>query len=255
MDAEPSAFDSCVQSASILRGAAKIPPKFISISSDFPQTPKFKFPSVMPEHRFAKGQPEWHFVDQRFQCARRCAGAGKIRMGPSPEVAMPVSTVVSLHSEPQRVPRKTPAIQRDLSRKECIGMRCSRESDPALGAQRYAKRGTISHIPRNRAPLNFEPSPAGVLSDFIVANAEVERILFSGAEIQTLQGESLNEALRFSIPRKPCGPHLDGHPTRIAKATAPARIHQQVSEPPRPTTVRQSQTDKPDLVAAPGRER
>src|SRR5208282_5950741 len=103
-------------------------------------------------HRFAKDQPEGHFVYQGFECARfRCArtpvGAGKISMGPSPEVAMPVSAVVSLHSEPQRVSLKSPAIQRDVAGKKRIGMRGARESNPALVAQRGAKRGTVMQVP------------------------------------------------------------------------------------------------------------
>ncbi len=105
------------------------------------------FSPFMPEHGFAKDQPEWHFVDQCFQRAGARIGAGKICMRPSPEVAMPVSTVVSLNSEPQRVPLKTPAIQRDPAGKKRVGMRGSRESNPALVAQRDAKRGTIMQSP------------------------------------------------------------------------------------------------------------
>jgi len=255
MDARPSAVDRRFQSPSVLLSTTKIPRKFIGrISSDLLQIPELVFFPIMPEHRFAKDQSEWHFVYQCFQCARRCAGQGKIRMRPSPEVAMPVSAVVSLHSKPQGVPLKTPAIQRDLSGKTSVGMRGSRESNPALIAQGDTKRGSILQIPCNRVPLNFQPSPAGALSDFLGTDAEVERILFSGAEIQTSPGKSLNETLRFSILRKPRRPHLDGHPARVAGATAPTRIHQQIAEPPRPAALRQSQTNKPDFVTAAGRE-
>ena len=106
-------------------------------------------------------------------------------------------------------------------------------------------------VPSNRAPSYLQCSSAGVLADSVFADLEVEWILPSGAEIQTLQGKSLNEALRFPIPRKPCGPHLDGHPLRVACATTPSGIHQQISEPPRPAAIRQSQTNKPDFVTAP----
>src|SRR5208282_540861 len=180
-------------------------------------------------------------------------GAGKIGVRPDPEGAMAVSAVVSLNAEPQRVTLKAPGIQRDLAGKKRVGMRCARESNPALVAQRDAKRRTVMQVPRNRVSPNFQCSAAGVLSDSILADLEVEWILPSGAEIQTLQGKPLNKALRSSIPRKPCGPHLDGHPLRVACATAPARIHQQISEPPRSTAVRQSQTNKPDFVTAPNR--
>jgi len=209
----------------------------------------------MPEHRFAKDQPEWHFVYQCFKGAGMCVAAGKVRVGPSPEVAMPVSAVVSLHSEPQRIARKAPAIKHDLAGKKRVGMRGSRESNPALVAQRDPKCGTTVQVPRNCVPRNLHFSSARVLADFMVADLEVERTLPAGAELQTLQRKFLREALRFSIPRKPRGPHLDGHPTRVACATAPAGIHQQISEPPRPAAVRQSQTNKPDFVAAPGRKR
>src|ERR1039458_9015792 len=133
-------------------GQRKIPPQFMWLSSDLLQIPEFVRLPLMPEHRFAKDQPEWHFVYQGFECAcfpcaRTAVGAGKIGMGPSPEVAMPVSAVVSLNSEPQRIPFKTPAIQRDLAGKKRVGMRGSRESNPALVAQRDAKLGSTVQIP------------------------------------------------------------------------------------------------------------
>jgi hypothetical protein len=91
-------------------------------------------------------------------------------------------------------------------------------------------------------------------ADFVVADSEVEWILHSGAEIQTFQRQPLNEALRFSIPRKPGRPSLHRHSTGVACATVPPRIHQQISKPPRPATVRKSETKKPDFVTAPGGE-
>ena len=109
-------------------------------------------------------------------------------------------------------------------------------------------------IPLNRVPLNFQCSSAGAFADFVVADSEVEWILHSGAEIQTFQRQPLNEALRFSIPRKPGRPNLHGHSTGIACATTPPRIHEHISEPPRPATVHQSETKKPDFVTASGGE-
>ena len=252
MDARPSAIDRCFQSESTLCGTMKIPRQFVWISSDLLQIPEFVFFSLMPEHRFAKDQPEGHFVYQCLQCARTSHRSGKIRMRPSPEVAMPVSAVVSLHSEAQRIAFEAPAIERDLAGKKRVGMRRSRESNPALVAQRDAKCGTIADSHEiawpstSNAPWQ-EFSPISLLPIL-----EVEWILPSGAEMQAFQGKSLNEALRLSIPRKPRGPHLNGHSARVACATAPARIHQQISEPPRPAAVRQSQTNKPDFVTAPG---
>jgi len=86
----------------------------------------------------------------------------------------------------------------------------------------------------------------------MIADSKVEWTLPSRAEIQTLQGKSLNEALRLRTPRKPRGPYLDRHPPRVTQTTAPSRIHQQISEPPCPATVRQSQTNKPDFITVPG---
>jgi hypothetical protein len=42
----------------------EIPPEFIGISFDLLQIPEFVLLPIMPEHRFTKDQPEWHFVDQ-----------------------------------------------------------------------------------------------------------------------------------------------------------------------------------------------
>jgi hypothetical protein len=193
---------------------------------------------LVPEHSFAKDQPEGHFVYQGFECARICVGAWKMRMGPSPKIAMPISAVVSLNSEPKRVAFKGLAIQRDLAEKKRVRMRCPRESNPTLVAQRDAKHGTIVQIPRDGVPLNLQCSPAGALADFVATDSEVEWTSLSVAETQALQGKSLNEAFRRSISRKPYGPHLDGHPVRLTTATASARIHQQISEPPRPGTIR-----------------
>ena len=176
-------------------------------------------------------------------------------MRPSPKVAMSVSTIVPLHSEPQSVPRKTPAIEHDLPGKKCIGMRCAGESNPTFVAERDVKPGTPAQLPRNRVPSNVERSAAEILANLVLAAAKVKWIVPAGAEIQALQRKSLNEALRLSLPWKPRGPHLYGQPARVARATAPSRIHQQISEPPRPAAIRQSHTNKPDFVTPAGRER
>ena len=172
-------------------------------------------------------------------------------MRPRPEVAMPVSAVVSLHSKPQRLSFETPAIQPDHAGKNRVGMRRSRESNPALVAQRDPKFGMILQIPRDRMPSNFQFSAAGALADFILAHSEMKWILSSGAEIQPLQPKPLNKAFRFSIPGEPRSPHLHGHPVLVSRATAPSRIHQQISEPPCPAAIGQSQTKKPYFVTAP----
>src|ERR1022692_883607 len=109
-------------------------------------------------------------------------------------------------------------------------------------------------VPRNRVPVTLQLSSARTLVDFVVTDSEVEWILPSRAEIQAPQRKSLNEALRSSVPRKPGGPHLNRHPAWVAGATALARVHQQISKPPRPAAVREAHTNKPDFVTASGRE-
>jgi len=183
MDARPSAIDSCFQSETVFCETTKIPRQAICISTDFMQLVEFVYLPIVPEHCLAKRQPQWHLVYKGFECARTFAGAGKIRMAPGPELAMPVSTVVSLNAETQRVSCKTPSIQRDRARKKRIGMRRSRESYPSLIAQRIAKCRTIIQIPRNRVSLGVQCSPAGALADFIVADSEVEWILASFTEV------------------------------------------------------------------------
>src|ERR1039458_3759419 len=131
-----------------------------------------------------------------------------MRMRPSPEVAMAITTVVSLHSEAQGITFKDPVIQHDLAGNKRIGMRRSRESNPTLVAHRDAKCRTVADVPGKRVPVNLQPSPAGVLVNFIDADSEVEWILPSGAEVQAFQRKPLDETLRFSISRKPGGPYL-----------------------------------------------
>src|SRR5271165_907245 len=102
----------------------------------------------MPQHRFSKDQSKWHLIDQRFERARRRIAPRKIRVRPSPEVAMPIPAIVSLHSEAQRIARDPLTIESDLSRKHRVGVRCPREADPTLAAQGHAKCRTITQVPR-----------------------------------------------------------------------------------------------------------
>src|SRR5271157_4598748 len=95
-------------------------------------------------------------------------------------------------------------------------------------------------IPRDVMSLNLHHSATKSFTDFVVSHTERKRILLSGAESQALQRISLNDALWLSIPWKPCGPYLHGHPARVSGATAPAGIHQQISEPPSPAAICQS---------------
>ena len=76
----------------------------------------------------------------------------------------------------------------------------------------------------------------------------------SSAELEAMQGKTLNKAVRFAFRWKPRGPHLNRHPTRVLWATAAARIHEQISEPPCSGIVRQSQANKPNLISSTSRE-
>jgi hypothetical protein len=134
-------------------------------------------------------------------------------------------------------------------------MRRPRETNPALAAQRDAKRGMKSQVPGNRVTRYFQPSSAGVLPNLIVGDLEVEWISPSGAQLQTHQRKTLNEAFWLPILRKPCGPQLKGHSCRVSRTALSPRIHQQISEPPGPATIRQTQANEPDFITAASRER
>ena len=95
----------------------------------------------------------------------------------------------------------------------------------------------------------------GVFIDFVIRDAKMERILVSRTEFENIERKCLNEAVRFAVPRKPCGPHLHWHPAGIPPAAASPRIHQQVTEPPGTRSVSEPQPHKPDFVAATHPER
>src|SRR6185437_6761586 len=135
----------------------------------------------------------------------------------------------------------------------CVRMRRSREPNPALVAQCDAKRGMKSEVPANRVSPCFQRSSAGVLLNLIVANAEMEWIS-AGAQFQTCQRISLNEALWLSILWKPGGPQLERHSPRVSRTTPSPRVHQQISKPPGPATIRQTQPNEPDLITAARRQ-
>src|ERR1039458_3099031 len=120
-------------------------------------------------------------------------------MGPRPELAMPISTVMSLNSEPQRGALKTPAVQSDAAGKDCVGMRSSRKSNPTLMAQSDAKRGMTLQIPSERMSVQFQVSPAGSLPDSVGTDSKVKRILPRGANVEIVQRKSLNKAPRLSL--------------------------------------------------------
>jgi hypothetical protein len=55
-------------------------------------------------------------------------------MRPSPEVAMTVSAIVSLHSEAQGITRKAPIVELDIPGENSIGVWRARETNPPFAA-------------------------------------------------------------------------------------------------------------------------
>lgn len=98
--------------------------------------------------------------------------------------------------------------------------------------------------------VHFQRSHAGIFVDAIVSNSKVKRTLPSAADVQSLQRKSPDEALRLPACWKPRGPHLHGHPLGVSGTAASSGIHQQIPEPPCSAAVRQSHTEKPDLITA-----
>ena len=247
-------IESCRQLQAGFRGATKIPRKFAEILTLL-QISELMLLSVMPEHRLAKHQPKGHVVNQSLERARRCAGPEKIRVRPPPEAAMPISAIVPLYSEPQRLALKTPAVEGYAAGKRCIGMRRARKPNPAFIAQGDAKGGVILQVPGNLAAVNFQRSPAGVFLDSTAVHPKIKWTLLSGADMQVVQRKPSNEALRLALKRKIRSPHLYRHALRISRATEPPWIHQQIAKPPGAAAVHQPDTNKPHFVATAGGER
>src|ERR1700757_2938115 len=163
-------------------------------------------------------------------------------MRPCPEIAMPVSAVMSLHSEPQRVSRECASIECDFSREHCVRVWRAREANPSLIAQRHAKRGTVAQVPGDGASVHLQRSTARIFFNAIVANSKMKWALPSGTDVQSLQRKSLNKALRRSACREPGGPNLNGEGLRFSGAAAATGVHQQIAKPPRFAPVRQAHT-------------
>src|SRR5260370_7988309 len=156
----------------------------------------------------------------------------------------------------------------------------ARKTDPALAAELRSKTRSVSQIPSDALPGSIDAPAALDLTNTVVAKREEEgtraalaqtrqaqsrivrtRVARTGdvemfvLRTKSLKWESLNPRLRLSLTRKPCRPHLHRPPLWITRAPAPARIHQQITEPPRPAAVAQSQPQKPHLIPPPHRQR
>src|SRR5882724_11835748 len=94
---------------------------------------------------------------------------------PSPEMPVPVSTIVTLHPKAQRLPAKHLIIQRNLPRENRIRMRSPRKPNPPLTAQLHAKRRSIPQIPRNPLPPSLNPPLARVLPNPVLPNLQEKR--------------------------------------------------------------------------------
>ena len=179
----------------------------------------------MPEHGLAKNESERHFVDERFQSARRFAFPSEIGVRPPPEVPMPVSAVMSLYSESQGIACEPAAIQRDLARKYRIRMWCARESYPPFAAQYHLKIGLVLQVPFEMMTVNIQRTATVVLSDFVFARLEMKRNLRLAAEIQLRDRKSLNETSRHSPNWKPGSPDLNWSDLRRVRTPRPPGIH------------------------------
>src|SRR4029077_1778232 len=182
----------------------------------------------MPEHCCARRHAKRHLIRQRFKRGPSATRIQKMNVRPRPEIPVPVSTVMALHSKSQRLTAKYATIQHNLARERRIRMRRPRESNPTLAAQFRAKSRTVSQIPANSLPLNFKAPPAFVLPDSVPLNLQKKRTRTTPAQscvpqsclvrsralqIRTVQlftartkflnRKSLYPSLRPPVPRKP----------------------------------------------------
>ena len=102
---------------------------------------------------------------------------------------------------------------------------------------------------------NFDGAVAFVLSYPVFAHLEIKWTAAPLAQAEILQWKSLDPRVRFALPWNPRRPNLHGLSMRTAWTAAPARIHQQIPEPPRPAAIAQTQPQKPHLITPPHGQR
>jgi hypothetical protein len=68
--------------------------------------------------------------------------------------------------------------------------------------------------------------------------------------VQILHGEFLNQGLRFALRWKPGRPNLYRHSLQLIWATRARWVQQQITQPPRASTIRQSDTKEPRFITA-----
>ena len=248
MQAVPTPVDRGLKLYPILR-TPKLPLHLLVIDGFF-QPAENMVPPIVPENGFAKNEAEWHFVSQSFQCSGLFAGAREIRVSPSPEVAMSISAVVTLHSESEWITREASSVERDSSGEDSVRVRRAGETNPTLAAECEIERGAIAKVPGDLVPADIQSAPARIFFNRVITNSEVKWSLASAAQVELIQRKSLYKALRRSACREPRCPHLNRLSLWVRLTASSSRIHQQITKPPRATTIRQSQAQKPDFITA-----
>jgi len=255
MNPRPAAVQSNFQLRSILGDSTKSPLRINSIFRDFAESIEEVGLAFVPEYGPAKDKAQRQVVHQGFERAWGCRGAVEVRMRPGPEAAMPVAAIVALQAKSQWLPFEPRAVESDVSGKRCVGMGRARKPNPALAAQRDPKRGGVAEVPFDLVSIDPQPTTAGILIDGVVRDGKLKGRSTLGTELKSAERETLDEAFRFCVSRKPCCPDLDRHTQGVASATVSARIQQQIAEPPGAAAVGKAKAEEPNLVSAPNRER
>ena len=255
MDSRSAPIESNFQLRSISGADTKSPLRVDSIFLDIVESAEEVRLAFVPEHGAAKDKTQRQVVAQRFERAWRCGRPVKIRMRPSPEATMPVAAIVALQAKSQWLPFEPRAVESDVSGKRCVGMGRARKPNPALAAQRDPKRGGVAEVPFDLVSIDPQPTTAGILIDGVVRDGKLKGRSTLGTELKSAERETLDEAFRFCVSRKPCCPDLDRHTQGVASATVSARIQQQIAEPPGAAAVGKAKAEEPNLVSAPNRER
>ena len=113
------------------------------------------FLATVPEDSLAKDKSHRHVINQSFESARRFSWLRKTCVCPCPEAAMAIPTIMSLKSESEWITFKTPAVKRDATGKNRVGMWSARKTNPALIAEGHAKGRCIPNVPGNFVTVKF----------------------------------------------------------------------------------------------------
>lgn len=254
MEPSPTAIQADLDSRFIAAGRAKVPAQILPVEVGVLQISEEVRLVLMPENRFAEDEAEGHVIGQDFERAGGPPGPQKINMRPSPETAVPIAAIVALHAKAQGFARELAVIERDLTGNDSIRMRSARKSDPSFVTQGYREAGRIAQIPCNLMLIHMQAPSAAVFVDGVIPNLEMKWTAVSCAELEGIQGESLNEGAGLFVRWEPGGPHLDRRSQRIPNATISPRIQQQIAEPPGAAAIGETEADEPGFIAPARRE-